>query len=242
MQEAFEFPFSQTMQFQKSAMQLFLNGLEMQEAVQRRGLAFTRQAMDNYFGTMEETASDVSEGAAAVGRGVVRAQQTQAEFASPQQQYPQRQPPQQAQTQRQYPQQQPTSTAAQQSAPAPQYTQQPAPTYGQPEQYSQQPYQPTQQTQPTQQPYQPTQQTQPTQQETFGGQEQQPSQQQEMYGSYQVPVGGDEPPVPSQTQQADTRRSSTEPTTPRGGAPVDEGVEPPSQYDYEGRESTSQYE
>lgn len=58
MQQAIKYPIEQTVQFQKGAGQLFLNGLELTNWAQSRGFQMTKQLFDNYISTLEDTARE----------------------------------------------------------------------------------------------------------------------------------------------------------------------------------------
>lgn len=96
LRQAVEFPLEQTVQFQKSAAELFLNGLEIGTWAQRRGMDMTSDAVRSYISTVENTFQD-AEQATEQGIRAMRPETGQA-GQQPQGQQPQgpvTQPPQQ---------------------------------------------------------------------------------------------------------------------------------------------------
>jgi len=174
--EAVEIPLKQTIELQKSAGQLFLNGIEMSSWLGNRSAQLTRDALDTYFSTVDTAAQNAvqmtEEGIEEIsdmGQETLRSQQQQL-MSAPQGQQPQPQ------------QQPPQSQTAMQTAPTPQPPAQQMQQGQQPP--AQQIQQPATQQPPTQQIQQPA--TQPPAQQV-----QQPASQQSTQESSQrrqVPV------------------------------------------------------
>lgn len=61
LQQAVELPLEQTVQFQKNATELFLNGLEIGSWAQDQGLELTRDAFSTYIDTMESAVENASQ-------------------------------------------------------------------------------------------------------------------------------------------------------------------------------------
>ncbi|MHB9286515.1 hypothetical protein ACKVMT_05690 [Halobacteriales archaeon Cl-PHB] len=62
LQQAIEYPMRQAVQFQRSAAQFFMNGLEMQDWAQQQGIQFTKTLLNSYLQTVERA----GEGAARI--------------------------------------------------------------------------------------------------------------------------------------------------------------------------------
>lgn len=73
-EQAMMMPFEQTVQFQRTAAQLFLNGLQLQDSVQRRWTEMTRSLFHNYLDTVDRVSRDTEQG---VHRQVQTTQQFQ---------------------------------------------------------------------------------------------------------------------------------------------------------------------
>lgn len=61
LEQAMELPVEQTLEFQKRAAQLFLDGLEMSSWAQNQGVELTRDAFNTYIDTVEDTVRDTTE-------------------------------------------------------------------------------------------------------------------------------------------------------------------------------------
>lgn len=61
MRQFFEFPLQQTLQFQRSAAELFVNGMEAQQWAQDRGVELTKESMANYLQTLDSFAQNAEE-------------------------------------------------------------------------------------------------------------------------------------------------------------------------------------
>jgi hypothetical protein len=55
-----QFPVEQAIEFQRNAARSLLNGLEMSDYVQRRGIELTRSTLDGYLDTMEQSAEQMT--------------------------------------------------------------------------------------------------------------------------------------------------------------------------------------
>ena len=176
-EDAVDIPLEQSIQFQKSAGQLFLNGLEIGNWLQNRSMELTRNTLSTYFNTVENAAQRTEEmteqgleGASSLGQAGMQSQQGQLtdmhsgqsqgsmRMTQPQPQaMPQQrtQPQQQATPQQQAPSQQQTpprqQAPTQQQQPYSQFEQQRV----QPPTQVQTPAQQTVQTQPQAQPPRP---------------------------------------------------------------------------------------
>ena len=58
MRQFFGLPIQQTLQFQRSAAELLMNGMEAQRWAQDRGVKLTRETMDNYLQTLDSVAQN----------------------------------------------------------------------------------------------------------------------------------------------------------------------------------------
>jgi len=63
MQQAVEFPMEQTVEFQKSAAEMMLNGLELGRWAQRQGIDFTNDALTTYITTVENAVQNTEQAA-----------------------------------------------------------------------------------------------------------------------------------------------------------------------------------
>jgi len=61
MRQFFELPIQQTLQFQRSAVELFVNSMEAQQLAQDRRMELTRETMHNYLRTLDSVAQNTEE-------------------------------------------------------------------------------------------------------------------------------------------------------------------------------------
>ena len=61
MRQFFGLPIQQTLQFQRSAAELLMNGMEAQRWAQDQGVKLTRETMDNYLQTLDSVAQNAEE-------------------------------------------------------------------------------------------------------------------------------------------------------------------------------------
>lgn len=208
LQQALEVPMEQTIQFQRNAAQILLNGLEMTSWAQSRGMDLTKDMMSTYLDTLEETSRDTEriaeEGMEAmqeIGQAQQQAASQQAEnFQQSQAGHPrQTRPSQQTQPPRQ------TQAIPQYGTQSAQGYQEPQPQQGYQEPQPQQEYQ-----QPQAQPgYQ---QQQPPAEPVQGGGGQQG------FGSVQQPQGA----TAQQPQTMPTQQPIAEGTGAAGSIPQTE--------------------
>lgn len=125
-QRALEAPLEQTLQFQKTGAEIFLNGLEIMTWTGTRGVDLTKQLLQSYIRTVEDTVRSTE----MIGMQAMQPQQAMQQFGTPGMQGGQQMTPQQGGMQ-----QQAQGMGGQQYAaqpPAQQMTQPPARMTGQP--------------------------------------------------------------------------------------------------------------